>query len=191
MEASGHSPKMSEPTPRRRGTFKSLLRGVVSGIRQRTDATPPASSTPAAIPAALPPPAAIRAALALEQERLEEHAKWSREVRGESAALGHIDSLFGPHFILDAETVYDKLSSSDDEQKVYCAESLIHESHKLYMHGTPTYNRFSCLESQELAPGMAFGPPPGLSEPTCRERKQARNLLSGNRFRSPGMPMAL
>eukprot|EP00972_Heterocapsa_arctica_P076480 11281482-Heterocapsa_arctica.AAC.1 len=40
-------------------------------------------------------------------------------------------------------------------------------------------NRFSPLVRQadnppELASGKPFGPPPGLSKPSCRERKQAR-----------------
>eukprot|EP00972_Heterocapsa_arctica_P064758 9554643-Heterocapsa_arctica.AAC.1 len=91
MEASEHTPKMFESTPRRR-TFKSLWRGVFSGIRQRTDATSPASSEPAASTAALPSSSVQRAALALEQSRFssseEDHQQWSQEVRGESAAVG-------------------------------------------------------------------------------------------------------
>ncbi len=67
-------------------------------------------------------------------------------------------------------------------------QSSMQEGHKLNMNGTPTFNRFAALDPLELAPGNPYGAPPGLSEPTCRERKQARNLSSGNRFRSPGMP---
>ena len=130
MEASGHTPEMSEPIARRRRTFKSLLRGVVSGIRQRTDATPPAPSRPAAyrgetgsdhdfVPAAsgvtghgpnfvplsgaaLPPPAATRAALALARDQAED-LRWSKEMRGVSAALGYTDSFHCPHFILNGD----------------------------------------------------------------------------------------
>ena len=69
MEASEHTPKMFESTPRGRRTFKSLWRGLVSGIRQRTDAKPPASFEPAVFMAALPSSSVQRAALALEQSR--------------------------------------------------------------------------------------------------------------------------
>eukprot|EP00972_Heterocapsa_arctica_P080534 11867624-Heterocapsa_arctica.AAC.1 len=81
-----------------------------------------------------------------------------------SAALGYNDESDGQHFILDEETVYNELSSLE-VQNTNGAESSTNESHKLNMHGTPTFNRFSCLDSLELAPGNPYGAPPGLSEP--------------------------
>ena len=83
--------------------------------------------------------------------------------------------------------MYNKLSSLE-VQTANDTESVMHEKYKLNLNGAPTFNRFSCLDPHELAPGMTVGLPPGMSEPTCRERKQARRLSFGNRFRSPGMP---
>ena len=99
---------------------------MVSGIRHQTDAAPPAPSTPAATRAALLQPAvqnggetgsgvnfvpSAGAALAAQlAQEVAEDLRWTFEQRHLSIALGY-DPDYGQHFILDEETVYNKLSS--------------------------------------------------------------------------------
>ncbi len=89
---------MSELRASRR-TFSAPPQGVVSGIRQQTDAAPPALTTPAATPAALQAPAAYGAALATQLEMdVQEDLRWARGMHDLSAALGY-DTEHGTHFI--------------------------------------------------------------------------------------------
>jgi hypothetical protein len=93
-------------------------------------------SLPAAIPAALSLPAATPAALALARD-LEEDLKWALEMKTLSAALGYTDSVHGKHFILDEETVHNRLFILPELQNANYKQSVFNEGDELNMYGVP------------------------------------------------------
>jgi hypothetical protein len=89
------------------------------------------------------------------------------------------DIIFGPEFVEHVEPFVYVMSESDGDEGVEWGQrsaSLWTRFHHM--------NRFAALE---LVGGTPIGPPPGLSRPSWKERKRARqHFVVGRRSRSLG-----